>query len=1024
MPPRAALSLLGQIAAPLQVLWIQAHILAGLQKFFWGQTQLDPLQALQVLQAELVSHAFTRWITPRHFQSRTISLRIAGEDHCHELRLESPTTVRDLLQAEKQLVGWGHYVIVTVNGQRLHPDTQLLPNVIYDIHHGICHQAKPFPQSLEIYGGGPAPSADQLGDRLIWTFMQAMLHEVQHLTDPVLPFVLYPFQVQHLLNVDFPPAVSRSWQQRRQTERGDILLICELHGHWILIHGVWNSRYQGLFWTLHDGLCMHRAFPWILQATRKLSLLLGERFLDLQPGLCIPQRHNHICGTLALLHFAQCLSLLDLDLDLGADVKDLHDWLLTLQWHHSSLYAGGSDDLQRQLEDVLTSKGVPATAVSDRAKLIQQRLGANKLHTIFKSRNPWNELKAAASRPGSMFRLITPDEQKQYVAERARTKHGARIPNHKGKKLQKGTGSTDPIHLDPEQFELNPNHFKDEDDMPVNQIHYDDVETEARGVALCTIEMARPFLEKPSVISTDALALLLLDKPAPEVITKAGLHSIIIPAKFKGTEEHTLVYGYILQLGDSKITRESASKDSSPDIVNTKVIKFQIFRDQLTLDWDRFATAPIRALVSAMDALQLCKGASCGAHCGKFHPGLDETIDNVIFELWARSFFDEQGRKAAPDHAHLFTVFMRVPEGALAKILSTTPVGVYAEPRGTQPREHDLNYKVVWLPGHSAEEAAHCCPTCDKAISLVRLKTKYGVRVKSSDEKAAWAQLRPGIEFLALDIQLIFDLFPIPHGTQRHAITKLLRDWEWPARPLNPGKGSFHHMAWRVGAQTPPPQTVMTGFGNDVVITPVRELKSSTPQQQVIASTKTQRQLRSAPKPASSSKSAHDPWQDYGHDPWKFPSRPGPLPSNEGKTRLHELQDKLSKDITHQVAQGLATQAQAAIQAAAASSTASAGQQEHRLQALEVGLQELQGHNAQFTQWFQQAGERLKATETTMGAMQQTLNSHQHEIHTLGSTFQATMKTVKDDLSSEMNDSFNKQLSRLEALLEKKHRSA
>ena len=34
------------------------------------------------------------------------------------------------------------------------------------------------------------------------------------------------------------------------------------------------------------------------------------------------------------------------------------------------------------------------------------------------------------------------------------------------------------------------------------------------------------------------------------------------------------------------------------------------------------------------------------------------------------------------------------------------------------------------------------------------------------------------------------------------------------------------------------------------------------------------------------------------------------------------------------------------------------------------------------------------------------------------------MKTVKDDLSSEMNDSFNKQLSRLEALLEKKQRQA
>ena len=124
------------------------------------------------------------------------------------------------------------------------------------------------------------------------------------------------------------------------------------------------------------------------------------------------------------------------------------------------------------------------------------------------------------------------------------------------------------------------------------------------------------------------------------------------------------------------------------------------------------------------------------------------------------------------------------------------------------------------------------------------------------------------------------------------------------------------------------------------------------------------------------------------------------------------------------MAQSMQTQAKEAVQAAAASLQSGAGQQETRIKALEVGLNELKGQNAQFSTWFQQAGERLQATESTMGAMQQTLNTHQNELHVLGSTFQSTMKTVKDDLSSEMNDSFNKQLSRLEALLEKKQRQA
>ena len=87
-------------------------------------------------------------------------------------------------------------------------------------------------------------------------------------------------------------------------------------------------------------------------------------------------------------------------------------------------------------------------------------------------------------------------------------------------------------------------------------------------------------------------------------------------------------------------------------------------------------------------------------------------------------------------------------------------------------------------------------------------------------------------------------------------------------------------------------------------------------------------------------------------------------------------------------------------------------------------MNELKGQNAQFSNWFQQAGERMQATENALGAVQHTLNAHPSEIHTLGTTFQSTMKTIKNDLSTEMSDNFNKQLSRLEALLEKKQRSS
>ena len=93
-----------------------------------------------------------------------------------------------------------------------------------------------------------------------------------------------------------------------------------------------------------------------------------------------------------------------------------------------------------------------------------QRIGLQKLQTLLKGRNPWADLKSAASKPGSMFRLVTVDEQKHYVAERPKTKHGAKINNHKAKKMQKGM-NMDAVHLDPARFELNPQHFKDEDQL-------------------------------------------------------------------------------------------------------------------------------------------------------------------------------------------------------------------------------------------------------------------------------------------------------------------------------------------------------------------------------------------------------------------------------------------------------------------------------------------------------------------------------------------------------------------------------
>ena len=666
--------------------------------------------------------------------------------------------------------------------------------------------------------------------------MTGLTQNYAELNEANKPFIFYPFRIRQFLDSSLPFGVCASWSSRYQESDGRILLILKIDGHWIFLTGI-PVEQNGLLWTLYDGLRLgHLVLPVCCLALRLCAVLQLE-FDGLLIGKGLPQLQPHTCGTLALVHMALVLQLAKLD-DME-EIDQLHTHLL-LQQIGGTFFGGGQAEVLQQLAELLATKGVPASAASDRAQLVLNKLGLTQLGTIMKNKNVWAALKAAASRPGNLFRLVTAEEQTAYVAQRANNKHGAQVNNHRSKKSAKSAKPFGPVHLDPDQFELDSAHFMDEHELPVEQIKFVEVEADTRRVALCTTSMAQHFLEAPKSISVEALALLFVGTPETDTIDKANLRKIVILAMCRGTKEHTLIFGYIMQLGDSEVQRSFTGQSSAPEVVATQVLKLQIFRDQLQADWHEFVAAPIRALVQRVEALQLCKGANCGTDCAKFHPAVDEQLDNVIFEIWARSFLNEKGHKTTPKEAALFTVFLRIPEGALQRILVSTPVGVYAEPRGDMPRMQDDKYKVIWLPGATHDEAMHQCRTYSKAVCLVRMRTKYGIRVLKDDERTAWAHLRPGVDFVDFDIQLIFELFPLPHGTQRQAVCQLLKDWEWHAKPLQPGKGNFGHMAWRVGSKVPPPHHVMKGFQVDIVITQIKELKQPSHQPHMIASTKTQ----------------------------------------------------------------------------------------------------------------------------------------------------------------------------------------
>eukprot|EP00435_Cladocopium_sp_Y103_P026257 s555_g6.t1 len=1023
---RAALCQLGQIAAPLQVLWLQSHLLAHLQQHFWLSTSLQPLDLIQSYKHGLLLQRLQRWILASMDLPRQLQLQLDGT--IMDVVVHTPVTAADVERAETALIGRGHYVTVWQNGFRLPHWCQLHPGAIY---HLVVHHKRQAAPSALIAGCSSGSSVSDclassvafshsppgLGDTHIWAGLKMMLDLRSCQGSLDLPRTIYPFRAEQFLRLSLPPGLLGNWQSRFHASTGQILVIFEHANHWTLLVG---DHRDHLHWRHFDG------FPGtFLSATSEVAFQVAVKMaqcLDIDMGdfqsYCLwHQTRPTTCGTLALLHASHVMQLDFLFHHL--DESDLHHLFSGLCQSTASYTANGKHQHHDSLLHLLESKGVPAAKVQERAALIRDKLGQTIVQQALRAANPWSALKAAASKPGRMLRLVTEDELQDYINARAQTKHGAKVHNAKQKK--QASLHSGPVQLDPEDFRLEAQHFQDDDGKPVPQITFQDVEANKHGIALCTTTMAKHFLEPPSKISLHALALLLVDSPSNKLIADAQLEPIIFPAICSTTDEHTIIMGHVLQLGDQTVKRKMAGKESEPEKLDTQVIKFQVFKDQLDMEWDSFIASPVRHLITMMEALQLCKGQRCGLECAKHHPGLDESLDAVVMEVWSRSFIDDNGKKVEPSSATTFTVFMRIPESAVLKALAASPVGVYIEPRGTQPREHDDKFRVIWLPGASFTEAQHQSRTYSKSIALVRLKTKYGIRVKKGDEAAAWAKLRPGVEFVDMSIQKIFEIFPIPHGTQRATINKILADWSWKARALQPGRGNFHHMAWRVGSADLPPATVMTAFGADVIVKEVKDLHIPAQKPTIYAPVKTQKHLREQPSSSTAKAStSSDPWID--NDPWGgYTKTTASVPPS--RPYKAELQDQIRETVNT----ALKEKAQDWTMGDAETYTT---ENEQRFTALESGLQELKNQNGQFLQWFNQTGERLQQNDSLMqdvqdtvqqhasalqlmsasmtkseqaiGEVQHTLNSHQQEIHSLSHNFGTAMRSMKDELSGEL----------------------
>jgi len=803
-------------------------------------------------------------------------------------------------------------------------------------------------------------------------------------------------------------------------DEGPILAFVEYHGHWILMIGEPCGFPVCLTWTFFDGLC-HLQSPTmrarLVAFVTDLSVCLQTPIGKVNFHCEIVQTHRTTCGTIAILHlgFALGQSLSPTD----DEVWDLHVDLLQAQEPGGFHAFGEEEKMIAQLTTLLTNKGVPAAVVASRVNHIVQKLGKTELLKAVTSNNPWNSLKALASKPGHSIQLVHKDELAAYIDSKAKSQHGASISTNK-KMKSKPPSKTPPVwSLDPKLLQLIPGHFKDSEGDLIPQIDITQVTADARGIAICNLTDAKPYLSQTSSISTDALALLTLDEIPTSERGVANVAVMRFPVVFGPTNDPLLVHGCIVQLGDIKVNRHQPKDPAtSMDISDTQVIKVQAFRDELDLEWAAFVQSPLKCLFQIIPILRLCSTLSCDHKCGAYHAAVEEPLDQVVHETWGRRFQTVDGKSTSAADATLFTIFLRVAKQVVKELLQVSVSGIYLEPRCDITKQPDPQYSVIWIPGATREIAMHKLKLLTHGIALARMKTRFGIRVLSSFEAAAYAELRPGDDFIKVAVKLVFRLHPLPHGLQRTQLVKLLKEWEWAAKPLQPARGTSEGGAWEVGSSDHPKCSVLPAFGKDVLVTLLKDRNDTTVTPPVVGPKRVQLHPQNQ---ATSSKPMTDPWVSPAVDPWaKYVSTSATLPAQK---RLDSFAAQLKTDIVEQVSEQLQSGSTASTGTAALDAATI-----DRMNKLEVGVAELQAQGTQFRLWFDETGARMSAQDAQIAQVQSTLQQQQqdlqtvrHEVHssadTLHSSLATSMNQMQSQLTNHMAEQLQTQMDRFEQLL-------
>eukprot|EP00438_Fugacium_kawagutii_P016496 Skav221152 [mRNA] locus=scaffold2925:187181:196674:+ [translate_table: standard] len=524
----------------------------------------------------------------------------------------------------------------------------------------------------------------------------------------------------------------------------------------------------------------------------------------------------------------------------------------------------------QQLTQLLLHHGVWESRVDERAKQVIQQLGSQAVRGIVMStRNKWADLKSAANQLRPPLRLIMPDELEEQIASRTNQKKAI------GKKPKQSTQSKPvemKIHAD--DLTIPAGVFKQADGLGVGTVSKASLGPGSRGVLILDQQDADAVLRLPRPVTQHGLCLLVLATPQNRELHES--EPIRFPAMCKATQEPLLALAFSYQLGQVTVERNEPAQKLAVQEQSADAIRCLVYKDQVGSMWDDLVKQPVKTVFKVESDL--------------FSPG--ESSSPVI-DVWDRQWLTKRFEKCKAEHAEVFSFSLRVLTPNVDRIVSSSGnQGIYYEPRSQCGRYPNASYHVTWLPHMNYQDAKLAQQTSPQVTTLVRHGERYGLRCDALNAKEIHEKYRPHTPLLLGQDKRTYILGPLPFSTTKEGVAKLLKQWQWDAKPLQP-KGRSRDSSgidWTIQGVEDPAFWIYSLQHGDVLISRTHQDKPEPPAaMSIVASRRTLQHLQ---------KQGPDPWLEQ--DPWQTDSKSTSASSqvsSASATQLHRLEATIDKKI-------------------------------------------------------------------------------------------------------------------------------